>query len=486
MVEKVIYISFFLFSLYSYCTAPIKFSPNYCLVQFWVYLIIAVVAILMNKRRYDTFFNASSIFLILFMMATYLHSIYYYKNEKILASFAFGYNLNIVNRAICMAQIGISSYLIGTSLVRYHVKNKFIKNTGWITNAVCKIFQNISLILSSVWFVYIFVFFKRSRTYVIVYPRLTLLLTSVLLFALLLAVMYDCNHRFIRVRLTHFIIRNRRLLFAFILFLAPFFYLNSRTIPAAIALVIIMIVHSYYKKLSFSFFVLFGFVAFVLMAIVSYSRISDVNTSNATVFDILVVGFDFLLKNEHATTFLLQDYMLNIRNLYDGLEYPSTHDYLYGMTYVPIFFSAIPFLPSLILNLLGYQLEDVDTSNILTGYNGSNYGLGTHIIGDLYMNGGLVYVIVSMVILGYIVTKSDYRKSFCWLLVSCSIYGSIMMLPRINFLNWFVMLSLLFTMYIITRLFLTNYSKVVLRNEERGQFIFRSLVRRYVSMKRNI
>ena len=141
MVEKIIYIIFGVFSIYSYFVAPVNFSPGFCTFQFRVYLLVAFYAILANKKRYGTFFNATNIFLSLFVLATYLHSIYYYRDEEILSSFAFGYNQDIVNRAICMAQIGISSYLLGTSFVNYHGATDKILNTEWITQDICRFFQ---------------------------------------------------------------------------------------------------------------------------------------------------------------------------------------------------------------------------------------------------------------------------------------------------------------------------------------------------------
>lgn len=448
MYEKIIYFCFFLFSLYSYINAPVRFSPSYCLTQFYVYLSTMVFSIWMNKKRYGTFFNSTTIFLVLFLLSTHLHSIYYYNEESLLPSFAFGYNQRIVNSAICVAQLGISSYLLGTSFVPSQ-KTEMVANISWVNSKICAFFQRVSVFVSLGWFFYVFFLLRKSSTYVIVYPRLTLLLTSILIYALLLTVLDDYNKK--RLNLKNTILRNRLFFSSFIIFLLPYFYLNSRTNPAAIALIILMLVHFFYVRISARIFALFGFASVVLMAIVSYSRLSDINTGTAGFFTVLSYGIDFLLSNEHATTFLFQDYMLNIRNLYDGVDYPMHNGYLYGITYFPILFSIIPFLPNFLVELMGYKLEDIDTSKLLTLYNNSDYGLGTHIVGDLYINGGIFFVIIGMFLLGYIITKSEYRNTFIMFILSCSIYGSIMMLPRICFIAWFPMFSMLLLMYFISK-----------------------------------
>ena len=103
------------------------------------------------------------------------------------------------------------------------------------------------------------------------------------------------------------------------------------------------------------------------------------------------------------------DLIVNNRNLYVGIEYAEKNGYNYGKDMFVSLFAAFPRVPVLVADLLfDATPRELSSGYIITtealGPNPS-WGLGANLIADIYMNFGLIGIIILMFILGLIIRK---------------------------------------------------------------------------------
>jgi hypothetical protein len=448
MKEQILYLAYFLIAILSYQVAPNEYSIEFCQTQVLIYVIFTSISISFNKAKFGTYFNAITIFLFVFFATTFLHSAFYVKVESLLPSFRYSYNKNIVNTSIAIAQIGIASFLLGSTLVSSRLKSISLEKLK-VSNRYCTLYQNLVLVISVCWAIYVFFIFFRTSTYVIIYPKLTLLLLSIIAFSWIISILYYKKNY--PTSLRSFISYNKINIIGTIIYIIPFLYLGSRTNVSIILMIILSLCNKYIFRLKTSIIILFFVISFFLMGIVSAGRISKVNTKNSDVFEVITASYSSVLSNENIFLYIIQDYVVNSKNLYDAVNLADKDEYLYGMTYVPFLFSFIPFLPTLIISQAGFSREDLDTSHIMTNINNSTYGLGTHLIGDIYLNGGIILVIALMGLLGFLFVKSEYQQGLYSIVLSCSLYGFVLMLPRISPFAWIELFYMLVIQILILK-----------------------------------
>lgn len=104
--------------------------------------------------------------------------------------------------------------------------------------------------------------------------------------------------------------------------------------------------------------------------------------------------------------------------------------------------SVFPFLQSIYLSLTGSTVSDISSGNLVTDLffsenpNMKSFGLGTNLIGDIYVSFGVIGVAVLMFSLGFLLKKL-YRLS-CEgnhnsLLIYALLFMDVIYLPRSSF-----------------------------------------------------
>lgn len=455
MLESFVYIIFFIFSIISYFFAPVEYSRDFCVFQFGIFVCITFFALVYNTKKFNNYLNFTSLFIIIYGLTTYLHSAFYINQDYLFSAYNnYFYNKNIINKSIAVAQIAISSFLIGTTFVqkgnitKIHSTN--FLNEITITTKSLKIYSILTLLISIIWFLYVFFILNIDRAYILIYPKLTLLLSSLFVIHLILAIFYYRENRINRGILS-FILQNKLFFLSTILFIIPFLYLSSRTVPSSLIIIYIALLHFYISKISISRFLLIFFLGLIIMAIVSMSRITDANFLNYNILDVIKLSWEYLLSSDSFVGFLLQDFIVNSRNLYDGINYTNSNDFMFGISYLLMFLAFIPFLPNYIVSIMGLNQSDVNSSVLFTQLNDATFGLGTHIVGDIYINFGLIGVIGIMMFLGYLITKAEIRKTLIYIILSSSFYGSVLMFSRISPFAWIELFYMLVIQYYILK-----------------------------------
>ena len=103
---------------------------------------------------------------------------------------------------------------------------------------------------------------------------------------------------------------------------------------------------------------------------------------------------------------VFMDLIINNRNTFVAVDYVDHEGITFGKSMLACVFRVIPFLSSLMHNLLNLNTSETSSSILLTKETlGDDFtlGLGTSIIADLYLGFGVVGVIFFMWILGIII-----------------------------------------------------------------------------------
>ena len=223
-------------------------------------------------------------------------------------------------------------------------------------------------------------------------------------------------------------------------------------------LYILGVINCYYFRIKLKVLLPCFIVALLLMAIITVTRITSINFTTTSVVGVLQYGWDEITRSSNALLVVFTDLIVNARNLYDGIEFVKDNGYLFGQSYFPYLFSWLPFGGGFFTQLyLGETPRDVSTSVILTDWHGAGYGLGTNMIGDIYMNFSFIGVILMCFFLGNCVRRCELKDSILCRILYFSFLAFSIYLPRADIFCW----SALFMMSILIFILLNRGRLIV-------------------------
>ena len=111
-----------------------------------------------------------------------------------------------------------------------------------------------------------------------------------------------------------------------------------------------------------------------------------------------------------------RDLTINNRSEYVLMDIADRKGYTYGENFLGSLLSPIPFAQSTYLNITGKSVENISSGSLVTYDFFSKgdrdlIGLGTNIVGDVYLAFGLIGVIVLFYLLGTTISKISYRAN---------------------------------------------------------------------------
>ena len=211
------------------------------------------------------------------------------------------------------------------------------------------------------------------------------------------------------------VVKKRTLFYAIVSYISivviVYLATGSRTSPMAILLILSYTFLRNRLKLWQFLFVAFGGI--ILLSLVGATRSTGVTAEGMIVeYSVDRKWYDYIL-----------DMIVTNRNLYDAYDYVQSESITWGLTFLGSILAVVPFAQSLFCNIFGVPGYALGSAKFIT-FNifGKDMplGLGTHIVGDIYMGSGLVGIFVFFFLLGYFVSYS-YQKmqdgSFRWMVV---------------------------------------------------------------------
>lgn len=436
MLNKSITVIYCLVSILLFFIAPVKYSTDFCKIQMIIYLIFGLYFnyIMIRKTKLINFFLFYSFS---FFFVTFFHAAFYVQNDSIIHAFLLGYDIDNINKSVSIAQIGNSCMCIA---LFWGLRKQTYMYTFMCKETTIDKYFKISFISVLLYDFYVLLILNKEYAYTLFYPKLSLAVLSIVVFCGIITFFNSNYHSFLN-KSYYF-----KYLVLVLLFILPYLMLNSRTNMIGILLFVLFWINVRIYQIKLYQLLLILPTALLFMCIIMITRISSVNTSNSSFTEIFYYGIDSIFQLGDIDQIILlitTDLVANAKNLYDCLSYTNSHELLYGITYLPFLVSWIPGLSTLMLEQFNLSVNNINTSKILTDFNAAEWGLGTHIISDFYMNGKLFFVCIGMLILGYIIKISINKKSLICLLLYASLICNALILPRacaFSFLELFYML----------------------------------------------
>lgn len=174
-------------------------------------------------------------------------------------------------------------------------------------------------------------------------------------------------------------------------------------------------------------------------------------------------AIEMLSGNNTTISPLTQELAFNCSSLQIVMtDIPDKIPYLYGLTWIGSFVSAIPAGPSLIGGFISIPIIYQKSDNLVTILALGDYiwGLGTSILADIYVNFGLSGIVILMFMFGYVIRILE-EVSFCdstnpyFIALSLAVYSSLIYMVRgsiwysIGPLAYVLLLIALFTRKIV-------------------------------------
>jgi len=462
-MRKLLFFTFFVVSILLFLNAPSTFSRSFCQIELLLYLTMSIL-FLWRKVKDCGLINFDFFFLLSFLLINYIHPVFIYPNDKMIPSFAFPYNERIISYALSVAHLGISTYMLGNVCGESRAKKK---NNPIIYNLANNITQRLALIFAMGVFFYVFFVLKQRSGIVHLYPRLMILVISVICLAF-----YNTALSQRSINNFKFLIKENRLnIISFFIFSLSILFLGSRDVVIFLGLFILSLANTFYFRIKVKWILPLLLIGGGLMIMLTITRVSEVNLMSSSFVDVLKYAIDTVSESPDALSLMFVDFLVAARNLYDGIDYANGDNLLYGATYIQYLFVFIPFGGGFFTKFItGKSLEEVHTASVLTIESNADFGLGTNAISDIYMNFSIYGIFIMMFIFGLFVARVERcngkYSTFAYLaLVANSLY-----IPRANIFCWLDMFAFIVIFDYLVNHYVktpptTQHDKVVIKND---------------------
>ena len=353
----------------------------------------------MLKLRRVEFFGFNLLFTLSFFACCYIFPIFVYPIAPMYSLFEFGYDPNVISKCTALASVAYSCYVCGLlknikGVVKYRAENQNEILQIVDSYVDSKIIYRIALL--------IFVLFLLSGGYYYLDKQysegimggggvVAYLYALVSVIPVMLTYVLNCDFSKKYVLISLF--------FVFLLLST-----GSRTFPLALLLGAFY-VYSSKHRVSNILTIILLIVGLLIMSFIGSTRGGQESVGMNTDVGYWNVFLDLIVNN---------------RNLYDAYSLVESKGIVPTVFLGPIL-AALPMSQSFFVALTGVPEHTMTSASYFTVETfGSNppFGLGTNIVGDVFLGGGLIAVIILFYLLGYLVTKALYmihvKKNLTW------------------------------------------------------------------------
>ncbi len=395
-IVRTILIILTIVSVAFYYNAPDEYSYTYCYGYFLIFCVEAFFNIRYRCRK--TYVSFEFFFTVAFVFVNYVYPIVFYQIDPYFSLFALSFPENYINRGTAMATIAYSSLSLG--FFSYNTKEgipSYSGNHGFGNSPNLKSFTNFLLAVMDISLIGVVMAGGNMKNWG---------LSAEIRGIVDVLVFYTIFQRFYIYRNNPFVdvLKSNR-----VFFLLIFGYIllatlsGNRSIMIRIgSLVLFMYATLFYQiKKKYLIVLMLGALSFlfVIGAIRDYNSVATAVDSSTSV---LSVGRDLTINN---------------RSLYVLMEYADVHGLSYGKNFLSHLLSPIPYAQSTLLRVTGWNLSEISSGNLVTddffknnATNQDSFGLGTNLVGDVYLAYGLLGVIVLFYVLGRVVSYYYYKS----------------------------------------------------------------------------
>lgn len=400
-------------------TAPKDYSLMYCIYCFLIFLVAATLLLVNNIRIYRTILLFEVLFTVSFFLANYAYPVFMYENNPYFSLFTRAFNEHIITKCTALATVGYVAYSIG----QYKLGAQPMTIKGKTNFSLLPV-NGIDLMIMFVLFV-LFLYASMSALRSGYSQSRSIGGGFFYIFSLFYVYKY----------FAHSIGKSTKFCtYCFFLMIGSYvvinFLLGNRGEPLYLCMAIVYCYHVYVKKISNLKFLSIVFIGLFVFYFVGKTRISSEQVGVSS-------------RSERISEWEAEDNLLhyaneiiiNNRSSFVLVDYADNNGYTYGKTWSVNFFSTIPFGQSFALKVLGIPKQDFSSTHLTTylefGEDDPDaFGLGTNLVGDIYLCFGALGTLIFMYLFGKVIRKvhdeslrrPSYYQMFYVILMALSVY----------------------------------------------------------------
>lgn len=385
---------FCLVSFGLYLFAPNHYSFLFCVLLLGVLLANAFYVFMKDCRIEILGFN--TIFSLSIILVTFIYPLFIYQVLPSFSLFAISYNENVISKASAMVNIAYSMYVCGyMKILRSDIKNNLltIRKEYQFPKLVTE--QNLSLLNKIVITLFILIIVSGGLSMFQSQYGGDKSVHASVLFSLVWAIFHPLCILTVIANLYYKKIYTYTIIFVIMLIIMA---VGSRTLPLC---TIILVVYALCLKKNISIYKIatIGVTAFVLLSIVGRLRSGNTELSDVSSSEIGLLAY-------------FEDFIVCTRNQYVIYDYVQTYGTTHGVSSLGYVLAVVPFAQSTAGKIFGWTDSEMRSESLTTKWGETDVGLGTHIVGDVYLAFGLSGVILLFYMLGYVVAKSRRNMLF--------------------------------------------------------------------------
>jgi len=431
-MQLYIYLFYAIASLFAALFAPAAFDRPFLVAEMISFVMVGGLFMYQKISKhgiicFDMFFVPT------FFLINYAHAVFIYPDDGFLPAFRFATRGYLIPYAVAVAQTGIACYFLFSSLFEKKTEPglqiRRVETPVMVVNRIAYIVVAASLAV----FAYVFLF-SRFSEFTHLYPRLmTVILTLIAMSWYYQAQLLDEGERGWRVMLR----RNKLNIFATLLFSLTQLALGSRGEVIFLMFLIMPIINTYYFRISFKMLLPFIVLGVIVMGLLMITRVSQYNLLQVSIVESVQYGVEALMESPNIFWMLLTDFVVNAKTLYESIDYTQANGIIWGRSYIVYLFVFIPFGGSVMTKFLtGFEAHEIFSGFILSLYAEADYGLGTNLIADLYLNFSLPGVIIMMSLLGIFLARFEKPTSKYGTFVYLSFFANCIYMVRADIFCW--------------------------------------------------
>lgn len=419
---------------------PSSYSQIYN-IECMIVSIMAFWGMCGNKLlQYRSLCSFSVIFVFVLIISNYLYGTYFYLNDPEWSIFILNFDATCINKGSCMTTIACTSFCLAQIQGERIVYNKKSKRSLFPYEAL-KIGKVEILVVGLLILLYIINTWgsvlassdDHSGQFRLSFTNY-LRVAFIYLYYLIVKDFYLCRHRANSLR-EFFRHCNKQVLFLSIVSVVFYVLTGGRTTPMRIILLYVFLFHFFIKRISAIQILLMGTIGIVAMFLVGtlreiwgYDELSWTMVSKAL--------------NVSNILYYTRDLVINSRSLYELISYADNIGLTLGTTFILDISAVIPGLQSFIVRALGISQSQTNSAFLVTElyFQGekATLGLGTNIVGDVYVSFWIVGVFIMFWGLGRVVRyleNMSYKGNLLHCMFFCILSADVVFYTRSGFFS---------------------------------------------------
>lgn len=388
-------------SLLLYFFAPYNYSWDYCVACLIIFL-YETIDIYRREFKKETM-NFHILFSISFFFVNFVYPVFVYPTNSSFSLFRYDFNEHVISKCTGLALLAYTSYIaayfyrIRRALPKTDCNDPIIAPDKLINILVfCSIVVFALFILNDGFSYYTDMYGGEKSNDSGIIRYIIVLLNPILLLLCICSnnVKLSCKRNMIRVFLMVIVVL---LLFT-----------GTRTLSLSLG-ILIAVQFMQRNKIN-----LFTTITIIFLGVFCLSIVGSLR-------GVEVSDISELSKVDKRWYEYALDLIVNNRSLYVLYDYSEISGFTYGQSMLAPLLQPIPFFQSFVSKTFSLSPEVMKSSNIVTNLEfgpDAQFGLGTNMIGDVYLAFGLVGVVVMFCFLGWFVAQ---MKSLSFKSLTCSV-----------------------------------------------------------------